>query len=277
MAINWTMGITIIGSFGAALSAQMAANFFTNRREDKKYDRECFQSLYSPLSLKIIEYVYLENYKSQIMSGTAFNAESFEQSSENPEPKFKVIMEYIGRDLKYALPEIIMEYEYLKADVLDFSGDRDFGSRMNFCRMFLLEYVKLSNKLNVLSKAVEERVIPPLFYSFFYLLLEKCEFWELIKESMTSLYLIEKVVLKKDNNNLLDRITAIQHEINYVKEENVNQHRYEEAFTDAYHFIYEFIDKCSAVNDYGEEIAKHWREILEKELEYKPFPERILA
>ncbi|MEH7312283.1 hypothetical protein [Priestia megaterium] len=278
---DWTMVITIIGSFGAALSAQMAANFFTNRREDKKYDKECFQNLYSPLLFRFIEYVYCEDYKAQEIASGRFNEEEFEKNSSNPEPVFKEIMEYMEENLKYAHPEIIMEYELIKISdgiPLILRNSSKLEGRIGFCREFFLKYMKLSKKLNVLSKTVENRVRTPLFFSYFYFLLNECKFWSLAKVSIGTLYLLEKVLLKEDSNDLLDRIIAIQQEIVYVKEKRVDldQHRYEEAFTDAYHFINEIIDKCSAVDNNAEKIAKHWRDILEKELEYEKFPERIL-
>lgn len=265
MAINWTMGVTIMGSFGAALSAQMAANFFTNRREDKKYDRECFQNLYSPLLLRITKYVSCENYKAHDEEAIAG---SFSLEELETETLFKEIMEYMGRNLKYAHPEIIIEYEFLKDDSII-----SISSRLNFCRIFLADYIRLSNKLNVLSKDVENRIKPPLFFIDLLSLLKECGFLSLANESRKALYSIEKVILIKDNDALLNRITAIQQEIKYVKEESVNQDRYDEAFTDACHFICEFIDKFGDVDSYAEKIAKRWRYLLEKDLGYNPFLE----
>ncbi|MBY0213872.1 hypothetical protein [Priestia aryabhattai] len=279
MVINWTMGITIMGSFGAAILGQMAANFFTNRRENKKYDKECFQNLYSPLVFRIVEYVYNESYKVIEMESESFNENEFEKNALNPEPIFEEIVEYMGKNLKYVHPELIMIYEEVKAITVLFREDKEDPSiileqRINLCREFLIEYNKLSNKLNILSQTVEDRIKVPIFLTEFYFLLNQCQLWNLTERSLRDLALIEMIVLhkvdKEDENNtyLLNKIMKINKEIVHVTNTKTFQNRYDDAFTDAYQLLNEIVDEFSSVPA-AEDTAKYWKDALEKEFKNK--------
>ncbi|MDF1964690.1 hypothetical protein P2R64_32325 [Priestia megaterium] len=273
MAITWTTGITIIGSCGAAVLGQMAANLFTNKRENKKYDKECFQNFYSPLVFKVIEYVYNESFKTSEMENESFNEIDFEKSLLNPEPIFEEIIKYMGDNLKYANPELIMIYEEVKAMASLIQRDKEDPSsnveyRLSLCREFLLEYIKLSDGLNVLSSTVKDRVKVPLFFTEFYFLLNHCNLQRLAERSLHDIVLFELIILHKDHKDFLDRVIAIEKEITFVTKNRAYQNRYEDAFTDALHFINEVIAAISSI-PVAEEVAIYWRGMLEKELENK--------
>ncbi|MEM4997227.1 hypothetical protein WKH56_32050 [Priestia sp. SB1] len=155
--MEWTTAITIMGSFGAASTAQIVSHILTNRREKKKYERECLQHLYSPVIFTIIDYIEAEADKAscieikEIMEseGEEYNEKEYEEKLLRPDPLFEKIINSVGENLKYAHPALIMVYEEVKAMSASFKDNKEeyiniFDSRIQMCKELLLEFIKIS-------------------------------------------------------------------------------------------------------------------------------------
>jgi len=258
---DWTTAITIIGSFGAASTAQIVSHVLTNRREKKKHKRECLQNLYSPVVFTIVDYIEAEYKKvkdTEIFKGFEREGDDIKESTYKdifliPNPIFEKIIESVGENLKYAHPSLIMLYEENKSIPIDMTEDMEDYSyvlfkRIQMCRELLLEFIKISRDLDALSKTIQERFQVPLFFTEFYLLLQDCNYYVLAETSAIYLSLIKEILLPE--NNFLNRIGDIRKEISRVIETTV--YRDEEVFTDANHFLHELIDEFSRVNNLNE-------------------------
>jgi len=259
------MAITIMGSFGAASTAQIVSHVLTNRREKKKYERECLQNLYFPVVFRIVEYIEGESDKAVLMDNEEFNEREFEKHPSNPDPIFERIIESVGENLKYAHPNLIIRYQEVKVITDVFKENKGnysvfFDQRIQLCREFLLEFIRMSNELGTLSKAVYDKLKTPLFFTEFYLLLQNCCFEELARNSIRYFHLIDASL--KPENNFISRITDIRQRIGDVPHTAPHKNIYEEACTEAYQFLHEIIDEFSIL---VEEEGEYWRNELEKE------------
>lgn len=265
MEINWAMAITIMGSFGAASTAQIVSHVLTNRREKKKYERECLQNLYFPVVFRIVEYIEGESDKAVLMDDEEFDEREFAKHPSNPDPIFERIIESVGENLKYAHPNLIIRYQEVKVITDLFKenqGDYSvfFDQRIQLCREFLLEFIRLSNELGTLSKAIYDKLKAPLFFTEFYLLLQNCCFEGLARNSIRHFHLIEACL--KPENNFTSRIADIRQRIGDVPHRAPHKNIYEETFIESYQFLHEIIDEFSMI---VEEEGEYWRNELEKE------------
>ncbi|MET1123271.1 hypothetical protein P5618_029645 (plasmid) [Priestia megaterium] len=272
---DWTTAITIIGSLSAASTAQIVSHILTNRREKKKYERECLQNLYSPVIFTIIDYLEAENDKAISISvmeamedeSEMIDEKKYEEYSLKPDSIFEKILESVTKNLKYAHPSLIMAYEEVKSLTDTFKDNTEeysfiFYARIEMCRELLVEFIRISTELKAISRNVQERLYGSLFFTEFYLLLIQCNYWSLAEVSIKHFGLINTILLPK--NNFLSRISNIRKEISRVTDTPAykDRNRYEEAITDAYHFLHEIIDEFSILS---EDDADYWRDELEIE------------
>lgn len=178
MDINWTMGITIMGSCGAALVGQMAANFFTQKREDKKYKKECFRKLYLPLIYRIDAYLDAESSEARHEGIVRIDLDPLSNDLD-PTTYFEIIKTHMDRNLQYASPKLIMRYEELKAYTDLYGGIKKtyftlFEKRLNFFTEFLLSFQKISKELGVLKEDIDWNKVeyPLIFADLYYFLLQ---------------------------------------------------------------------------------------------------------
>ncbi|MET3689557.1 hypothetical protein ABIC37_005107 [Priestia megaterium] len=258
---DWTTAVTIMGSFGAASTAQIISHVLTNNREKKKHDKECLQNLYSPVIFRIVDYLEVEYKKSEthirlkgmeidVLISNSYHKERRQRYEEyilEASSIFKVVIESISKNLKYAHSSLILAYEDHEALSASFKENeinnfQVFSKKIKICRELLIEFVRISNKLDALSKPMLEKVQGALFFTEFYLLLLDCNY-EILAEKIIKYYEgLSKIPLNE--SNYLDRIAYIRKEISlvpigttaYINKEAT-------AYTHAYQFFHEVVDE----------------------------------
>ncbi|MEH7362399.1 hypothetical protein [Priestia megaterium] len=290
---DWTTGITIMGSFGAASTAQIISHVLTSKREKVKFDKECLQNLYSPVIFKIVEYINAEHAKESLikfrrdteLKGEKIDEKQDKKNNLKPDNIFNYILDFIGKNLKYAHPSLILLYEEAKSlnsrlEVKEPYGDffvRDskkqeyrkilleatFHIRMKICRELLLEFIRISNGLGALSKTHREDFQSTLFFTELYFLLKELSLGISPNELITYNYTIGSMIYR--NSYLQDEISSILKEINFVIENSVSDHRHNEAFINGYHFI----NKIAYILSEMPGVAMHLSDKLVKEMPYK--------
>ncbi|MEE3951652.1 hypothetical protein [Peribacillus frigoritolerans] len=268
MPTSLTTALTIIGSFGAASTAQIVSHVLTQNREDKKYKKECLQNLYSPIIFKVIDYI-------QSIERSPLNLVI---TSTNADYLFDNIMESIGNNLKYAEPELINifheirdDYESQKSNSLSHL-DEEYKMIMSDMRLthkilllntFINEYIKINKLLKSNVNPITNKLRTPYFFCKFYLLVKDCSPMNPIKsDDILALYdLIDFVLLPV--NNYLERIIKLRKEINIVTNTTAYKDtaRVSAAYTDAYLFLYELADEFSILN---QDRANEWKYMLER-------------
>jgi hypothetical protein len=260
MDVNWTTVLTIAGSFGAASTAQIISHLLTQRREEKKYNKECFQKLYSPIIFKINDYLFCEGLN------TSFKDKSLAFDTEK---LFNEISDKIGENLMYANTELILEYEELQSfSTYDIDQDEDkelvMLQRIRMCGVFISQYMNLSKDLNTLSESVNDKLKGTYFFTQFYLLVSDCVPWLSIESSTLFKYfdLIEAIMHPK--NHFLERILNIRENPSLLR--NTREYRdkilSEETNSEALGLLYEIFDEFELLS---KDDAEFWRTLLEKE------------
>lgn len=267
---DWTTAITIIGSFGAASTAQIVSHILTNKREKNKYERECLQNLYAPVVFIIDEYICAEHTREQVLPYIEFS--EYQEKFENPDSIFKKLLSFLSDNLRYATPSIIMAYQEcrsIREDMEDNIKDEDekyysltFNLKMKMCRELILEFIKISSELGALSKSVRDSFSNNLFFIEVCLLLEDCALYSLADKPIKYMSPIIRTLININENDFLNRITSIRKEIIRATETNAykDRNRHKEVITDAYHFLHEIIDEYSLLS--GED-TDDWRNELE--------------
>ncbi|MFO3790381.1 hypothetical protein ACKOKD_17025 [Bacillus mojavensis] len=157
--INWGTVTSVIVGLGAAVIGQIIAHHFSQKREDLKFKKECFQNLYSPVFLKVHRYLLQENEKSLILKRKSEEEyeENLKNEYDNPKFTFSEIIEIFDSNLKYANPEMSLIYqETILLPKLDKSFDGWASPKIIFCNQVLMEYIELSKDLEVYSPKIKE-------------------------------------------------------------------------------------------------------------------------
>lgn len=263
MNINWTAILTIAGSFGAASTAQLVSHQLTQRREEKKYKKECLQKLYSPLIFKINDYLIAESMNA---------ANENETQNIDTNKLFNEITDKISENLMYANTDIILEYEELKSFStynIDDDENIDFimHQRIRICEAFISQYLNISKDLKILSESVNEKLIGTYFFTHFFLLIFDCIPWYSHDIEYKTIFnyfnLIETIMQPK--NNFLERIIRVREDITLVTNTSAYKDKLlsEETYSDAYSLLYEIFDEFSILYEDGADL---WRNILDKHL-----------
>jgi hypothetical protein len=266
MAIEWATAVTILVPFGAAYIGQILSHRYSKKREEEKYKKECLQNLYSPIVFRIRDYIQLENHKARVKG----NVISDKGNPLNPETIFAEIMDYVGKNMKYADPDLIMRYEIIKSvsntdEDSNESGDNSFlfQLQMELCGEFLIEFIKVSKEAGTLSRSVEDNLKPPLFFTQFYLLLRDCKCWELADTSNEQFNLIEKA-FSPDDKGFLEKILITRKKIYREHKRNYKDcSSREETFAEAFQFIHKVIDEIPNIYT---EATERWKDELRKGL-----------
>lgn len=159
--IDWGTVTSVVVALGAAATGQIIAHHFSQSREDIKFKKECFQNLYSPVIVKIDNYLFAEHQKSialKTKSEEEYNLE-YKDDYFNPNRLFTEIVDTVGSNLKYANQELIMRYQdTIALPHIDDSLADWPEPKIEFCDIFLTEYVQLSKDLGVYSPKIKETV-----------------------------------------------------------------------------------------------------------------------
>ncbi|MCY8424682.1 hypothetical protein MOC70_08610 [Bacillus vallismortis] len=192
--IQWGTVITVTGTLTAAFLGQVFAHRYSQKREDIKFKKECFQNLYSPIVVKIENYLFAENHKTFYLD--SITEEEYNQNLKddyyNPSRLFNEIVDTVGLNLRYANQELIMEYQDIIALLQIDDSLADWPEpKINFSNIFLLEYVQLSKDLGVYSPKIKEKVEKSLFFTQFYQVLSEAGYNHFKEELIRQLLVIE--------------------------------------------------------------------------------------
>lgn len=267
MTVDWTTIISISVAFGAAATGQVISHNFSQKREEEKYNKECFQNLYSPAIHKVLEYLYAENFKSILINGDEYEIEDAEEESKkygfDSISIFDELTELLSNNIKYASQELIMLYEDINSNIKLNNKYEGYwlDDRILLSREILIEYTKLSKKLKSYSKKMKERLDSPLLFTQLYHLLHQCRCNDLADNLYFDLALLDTIVLPK--NNFFERANEISNRIDYEfgegysKTKTVNS----SVYNDAFEFLYEIVNEFAII---GVDRADVWIEELEK-------------
>ncbi|MCA4157730.1 hypothetical protein [Priestia megaterium] len=255
MPINSTMVISILGSLGVASIAQVISHGLAQKREDDKYNKECLQNLYSPIIFRIRDYINSEAYRESVFMTEYFDTEDFKNDPQNPDFLFKKIMEHLEANLKYSSAEMIMKYEEVKIILELYNDEREdrtiiLKPTLDLCSECLIEFVRISKELNILSDKIKNEITPGLLFSQFYLLLLDYELYSLTDEAPKLINFLNTSDLFKQDN-WLNKCMNIRKKINDAKEEfkdkdYIDQDHKGDVFKEAYNFIFQIIKEFSS-------------------------------
>ena len=115
---SWAPAITVTGAIIAAFIGQILAHKYARKREIEKQNKDNLQKLYSPLALKIKDYLKAESEVASMTANKHIGEEYIDGIdhlkillTEDTNSLFKDIKKYIGENLTYANQDLIMMYE----------------------------------------------------------------------------------------------------------------------------------------------------------------------
>lgn len=137
----------VIATFTAASLAQVVAHYFTRKREENTYLKECYQNFYSPILFKVLLFFDVK---------TAFSKKDMKDNI-NENQIFEEIIDLFAKNLKYATPSLIASYEMVKKrDIYDdVSGQRDPMLEIKLCFEFIEELESISRKLGFKNRKID--------------------------------------------------------------------------------------------------------------------------
>lgn len=137
----------VFATFTAASFAQVVAHYFTRKREENTYLKECYQNFYSPILFKTLLFFDVK---------TAFSKKYMKRDIDENQI-FEEIIDLFAKNLKYATPSLIASYEMVKKrDIYDdVSGQRDPMLEIKLCFEFMEELEGISRKLGVKTKQID--------------------------------------------------------------------------------------------------------------------------
>ncbi|WP_432339250.1 hypothetical protein [Bacillus tequilensis] len=157
--VNWGTVISVVVALGAAAIGQVIAHHFSQKREDLKFKKECFQNLFSPVFLKVHQYIIAEHWKSIILKRKT--EEEYEKNLkneyDNPKVIFSEIIDIFDSNINYTKPELTLSYqEIIALPKYDKTLDGWASPKIAFCNQVLMEYIELSKDLKVYSPKIKE-------------------------------------------------------------------------------------------------------------------------
>ncbi|ARK31874.1 hypothetical protein [Halalkalibacter krulwichiae] len=155
MSFDWTIFLSVAGAFGAAGTAQYLSHRLTEKREVDKFLKEKYQNLYSPLTFKIVNYIYTESdYRKGVNMGW----------KPDPDSLLEALMGLLEKNINYINIKLLGIYEEYKFSELNFKlkmeqgkkatkdpyqASQEFYARLAVFDEVLHEYIDLSEKLGV--------------------------------------------------------------------------------------------------------------------------------
>lgn len=260
--MDWKTVFTIIGSFGAASTAQIINHILSQKREDKKYNKECLQNFYSPLIYKYIDLIAGEGFHNN--PNELFNIEF-----SNKEILFEDILKTTEQNLKYADAELINVYQ----ELINYINTNDISDLLNnpdeeeiwtlivkITNIFFSNYIEINKNLKTDPNSITEKLIAPYFFTHLYLLIQECFVVEKVpKEKIFGIYdLIEFVLLPI--NNYTNRIIRLRKNL-YLHWYSNSTYRTQDCYTDACQFIFEILDEFEIAS---KERSWEFKEMLEE-------------
>lgn len=275
--------LTISGAFGAAFAGQYLGHKLTRKRDIEKQNKEKLQNLYSPLVYKIVDYIDNECFNSNLTPNNFIDEpETFAldhlsiQLKENTNDLFNSILADISEKLIYANQNLIMSFEIAKKYGKEFNYGQEKAtlminiysvrSRMELSSVFLSQYLKLNKQLKTLSKAIQDELEGPYFYTLVVLILLHMHLFSIAinysfraKDLIVSAFGIDKSLLKKAES-LVKR-----HEYENNSLDEFSSQRSEEVVVDSYVFLDELINNMEYLDIQDSESLSIWRSLIEED------------
>ncbi|OME82342.1 MULTISPECIES: hypothetical protein [Paenibacillus] len=275
--------LTISGAFGAAFAGQYLGHKLTRKRDIEKQNKEKLQNLYSPLVYKIVDYIDNECFNSNLTPNNFIDEpETFAldhlsiQLKENTNDLFNSILADISEKLIYANQNLIMSFEIAKKYGKEFNYGQEKAtlminiysvrSRMELSSVFLSQYLKLNKQLKTLSKAIQDELEGPYFYTLVVLILLHMHLFSIAinysfraKDLIVSAFGIDKSLLKKAES-LVKR-----HEYENNSLDEFSSQRSEEVVVDSYVFLDELINNMEYLDIQDSESPSIWRSLIEED------------
>lgn len=184
---------TALASFTGASFAQLFSYRFGMKKDEKQYDRECYQNLYSPIIYKTLLYYDVKTIYRKDQLKVEFEEDKI----------FGEILQIFSENLKYATPNLISAYENVKQRYIyeDFSGQRDNISEIEFCFYLLEEGAKNAERLGV--KDVSNQFMKYRMLYGIWLLVSRYYGYFEAYQLMRHDWLIQNEVNKKKNEEIL--------------------------------------------------------------------------
>ncbi|PGS67607.1 hypothetical protein [Bacillus thuringiensis] len=253
--MDTTTALTILGSFGAASTAQIVSHALTLKRENKNYQKARYQHLYSPTIFKLTDYIKTEG-------NFIYN------SSSNPSEMFNEIMNNIGDNLKYTSVDMINLYQIWKRNYSQTPSsegvelENEMDLRINLAYMFFTQFIEINKSLNFKHKIVANELKGPYFFAHFFLLIKECTHPYSVShfEIFTMYDLVEEILSSSDY--FIRRIVAVRKKLDKVHFSNIYQSggRVQKVYLSAYELLYDIADAFADIN---EKRASDLKEIID--------------
>lgn len=263
--MDWKTVFTIIGSFGAASTAQIINHRLTQKREDKKYIKECLQNFYAPLVYKYIDFIKGEGLNNSPI-------ETIQVEFTNKITLFEEIIKITEQNLKYADAELINVFQELKNyidsndinELLDdLNEDTLWDLLIEVANSFFANYIKINKKLNTNIGLINSKFEAPyLFVNFYLLIREDLIVREASAFNLFNMYDLINFVTYRKGNNYLNRIIMLRKELNkhgYLN--NQNTFNSVTSFSETCNFIYELLDEFEIAD---RERSQELREMIDE-------------
>lgn len=220
--MDYTTAWTIVGSIFAATFSQFLGYVFSKKREEKKFNKECFQKLYSPSVLSVSDLVLETGY---FHIADINMSEVYVQSMQE---SLFLIFDIIEHNLEYATPELLNEYQYLKKYLDSKNSDTILSNKydqfvwdkiIKFSCVYFRNYLSLYLKLKLTNTSTITTVKTTYFFCLLYELIINNYFGfktqltshELMETYMPIEYLSQNINFKtiKQMEQLLAKLDAI--------------------------------------------------------------------
>ncbi|MBP2244262.1 hypothetical protein [Paenibacillus xylanexedens] len=275
--------LTISGAFGAAFAGQYLGHKLTRNRDTEKQNKESLQNLYSPLVYKIVDYIDIECSNSIITPNNFIDELEIYvldhlniQLKENTNDLFNNILADISEKLTYADQNLIMSFEIAKKYGKEFNYGQEKAtlvkniysvrSRIELSSVFLSQYLKLNKQLKTLSKAIQDELEEPYFYTLVVRILLQMRLFSIAinysfrdKDLIVSAFGIDKYLLEKAEN-LVKRHEYILNDL-----DDFSSKVSEELDVDSYAFLDELIHKMEYMDHYESDAPSIWRRLIEED------------
>lgn len=226
----------------AAVGTQFLNNWLTQKRDEKKHKKDCYQNLFGPLGMRLYRW---------ITSGTSeYYQQSWKEITEGDylnswmDREWRDILKIFDDNLKYASPDLMQSYFEIN------SSYRYDHERINFSLRFFKDLDSLMRSL---------KVKPPKFM----------EIRELISslESWNILYVQFNINIA--NLSLIYHVLPVDFvkktKIYYKKTDPCGPRTVDDDFLQYYPYFKEtFFDKLVNIKDYEKEYIKHYDDLYMK-------------
>lgn len=223
--MNIATALTILGSFGAASTAQIVSHSLTLRREKKNFKKECYQNLYAPTIFKLTNYIQTEGLHNAFHKSDGISQEASDI--------FQEVMTDIESNLKYANIELINLYMVWRSrtsqpqnDMLtSINFEHELDLRFKLADMFFSHFMKINKSLKNNYKIVQKELQVPYFFIHFYFVMKEYAYNFLIRSSeIVELYALISNILQS-NNNYIERIIIIRKNIHKINSKSNPQYK----------------------------------------------------